>query len=102
MVGKGKSSETVSSGKLYEYFGTKKPIIACLPDGALKMAAADYKAAFITEPDNIAQIKNAILEVYKLFREGKLPIPDEKFVESFRRDLLTEQLAKQMNNILKV
>lgn len=102
MVGKGKSAETISSGKLYEYFGTRKPIIACLPDGALKIAASDYKASFITEPDNIEQIKNVILEVYKLFREGKLPIPDEKFVESFRRDLLTEQLAMQMNKVLKV
>jgi glycosyltransferase involved in cell wall biosynthesis len=102
MVGKGKSSETISSGKLYEYFGTHKPIIACLPDGALKLAASEYKASFITEPDNIDQIKNTILEVYNLFKAGKLPIPDEKFIEGFKRDLLTEQLAKQMNKVLKV
>ncbi|MGB5288934.1 MAG: glycosyl transferase family 1, partial [Ignavibacteriaceae bacterium] len=102
MVGKGKSSETISSGKLYEYFGIRKPIIACLPEGALKIAAAEYKASFITEPDNINQIKNTILEVYKLFKEGQLPAPDEKFVESFNRGYLTELLAKQMNNVLKV
>ncbi|HSW56478.1 MAG TPA: glycosyltransferase [Ignavibacteriaceae bacterium] len=102
MVGNGKSAETISSGKLYEYFGTRKPIIACLPDGALKMAAAEYKASFITEPDNVEQIKNTILEAYNLFKAGKLPIPDESLVESFRRDLLTEQLAKQMNKVLKV
>jgi glycosyltransferase involved in cell wall biosynthesis len=102
MVGNGKSAETISSGKLYEYFGTRKPIIACLPDGALKIAASDYKASFITEPDNIEQIKNTIIVVYKLYKERKLPIPDEKYVENFRRDFLTEQLAKQMNNILKV
>jgi glycosyltransferase involved in cell wall biosynthesis len=102
MVGRGKSSETISSGKLFEYFGTHKPIIACLPDGSLKIAVTDYKAAFITEPDNIEQIKNVIIQVYNLYKEGKLPAPDEKYVESFRRDLLTEQLAKQMNNILRV
>ena len=102
MVGNGKSAETISSGKLYEYFGTRKPIIACLPDGALKVAAAEYKASFITEPDNVEQIKNTILEAYNLFKAGKLPIPDENFVEGFRRDLLTEQLAKQMNKVLKV
>ena len=102
MVGKGKSAETISSGKLYEYFGLRKPVIACLPDGALKMAATDYKASFITEPDNVDEIKDALLKVYKLFKEGKLPKPDEEFVQNFRRDFLTEQLAKQMNNILKV
>jgi glycosyltransferase involved in cell wall biosynthesis len=102
MVGKGKSAETISSGKLYEYFGIRKPIIACLPDGALKIAATEYKASFITEPDDVSQIKNTILEVFKLFKEEKLPIPDEKFVESFNREYLTELLAKQMNKVLKV
>ncbi|MCW8806407.1 MAG: glycosyltransferase, partial [Ignavibacteriaceae bacterium] len=53
MVGNGKSAETISSGKLYEYFGTRKPVIACVPEGALKMAAKEYNASFITEPDNI-------------------------------------------------
>ena len=102
MVGNGKSAETISSGKLYEYFGTRKPIIACLPDGALKMAAAEYKASFITEPDNIDQIKNTIMQVFKLYKSGNLPVPDEQYIEGFRRDSLTEQLAKQMNKVLKV
>ncbi|MCZ7612618.1 MAG: hypothetical protein M5T52_03490 [Ignavibacteriaceae bacterium] len=73
-----------------------------MPEGSLKTAASEYKAAFITEPDNIEQIKNTIIQVYNLYKEGKLPVPDEKFVESFRRDLLTEQLAKQMNKVLRV
>ena len=102
MVGKGKSAETISSGKLYEYFGTRKPIIACVPDGALKMAVNEYKASFVTEPDNIEQIKETIIKVFSLFKDGKLPTPDEKYVETFRRDLLTEQLAKQLNKVLKV
>ena len=102
MVGKRRNIDAILPGKVYEYIGSRKPIIACVPEGAAKMAAIEYKAAFITEPDNIEQIKNTILEVYTLFKEGKLPVPDEKFVESFRRDFLTEQLAKQMNNVLKV
>ncbi|HEY6626252.1 MAG TPA: glycosyl transferase family 1, partial [Ignavibacteriaceae bacterium] len=77
-------------------------VIACVPEGAAKMAVSEYKASFITEPDNIEQIKNTIVEVYKLYIEAKLPAPDEKFVESFRRDLLTEQLALQLNKVLKV
>ena len=102
MVGKRKNIDTILPGKVYEYIGSKKPIIACVPEGAAKIAATEYKAAFITEHDNIEQIKDTIINVYNLYKEGNLPIPDEKYVESFRRDLLTEQLAKQMNKVLKI
>ncbi len=101
MVGNGKSADTISSGKLYEYFGTQKPIIACLPEGALKSAAKDYKASFITEPDNIDQIKNTMLEVYNLYVKNELPLPDKDFVESLRRDFLTEQLTQQFQFLLR-
>ena len=37
----------VSPGKLFEYFGTRKPIIASLPEGVAKNAAIEYGAAFI-------------------------------------------------------
>jgi glycosyltransferase involved in cell wall biosynthesis len=102
MVGKRRNIDTILPGKVYEYIGSRKPFIACVSEGAAKMAAVEYKASFITEPDNVEQIKNTILETYNLFKAGKLPIPDESSVESFRRDFLTEQLAKQMNKILKV
>jgi len=102
MVGKRKNIDAILPGKIYEYLGSRKPVIACVPEGAAKMAASEYKASFITEPDNIEQIKNTIVEVYNLYNEGKLPAPDEKYVESFRRDFLTEQLALQLNKVLKV
>lgn len=101
MVGYGRNADTISSGKLYEYFGTRKPVIASLPDGALKSSSEEYKATFITEPDNIEQIKNAILNAYELYVQKKLPMPDEEFVEKLRRDYLTELLTKQFQFLVK-
>ncbi len=101
MVGYGRNADTISSGKLYEYFGTRKPVIASLPEGALKSSSEEYKAAFITEPDNIEQIKNAILNAYELYVQKKLPMPDVEFVEKLRRDYLTELLTKQFQFLVK-
>ncbi len=101
MVGNCRNADTHSSGKLYEYFGTRKPIIASLPDGALKSAASDYKASFITAPSDIMAIKSAILKAYELFLAKKFPVPDESFVEKHRRDFLTEQLTKQFQFLVK-
>jgi glycosyltransferase involved in cell wall biosynthesis len=97
MVGRARSAETISSGKLYEYFGSQKPIIASVPDGALAQSAYKYGAAFVTEPDNVQQIKLAILTLVQLFDAGQLPVPNREFVEQHRRDYLSELLAKELH-----
>lgn len=101
MVGRRKNVDTISGGKSFEYFGTKKPIIACVPEGALKTAMEEYGAAFITPPDDIEAIKNAIMKAYALYIENNLPLPNEEFVEKHRRDYLTEQLTKQFQFLIK-
>ena len=68
---------------------------------SLGRAAEEYKASFITAPDDINGIKNAIIEAYLLYSGNKLPVPDEGFVEKHRRDFLTEQLTKQFQFLVK-
>jgi glycosyltransferase involved in cell wall biosynthesis len=101
MIGRGKSSDSISTGKLFEYFGSRKPVIACVPDGAAKIAAQEYGAAFVTEPDDIEQIKNAILKVHSMYRAGSLPQVNEDFVQKHRIDVLTEQLTKSFQFYMK-
>lgn len=101
MVGNHLNSDTVSTGKLYEYFAARKPVLACLPEGAAKTACQEYGAAFITDAEDIEQIKNALLNIHKLYREGKLPKPNEEFIERHRKDALTEQLTKSFQFYLR-
>ncbi len=101
MVGRAKNSDTISTGKTFEYMGTRKPIIACVPDGAVKTAMEEYGASFITPPDDLEAIKNAIKSVYELYSVDKLPVPNEDFIEKHRRDYLTEQLTKQFQFLIK-
>jgi glycosyltransferase involved in cell wall biosynthesis len=101
MIGKGKNADTISSSKLYEYFGTRKPIIACVPEGSIRTAAEEYKASFITDPEDTEAIKNVFIKIYELYKSNQLPVPDEEFVLRHRRDFLTDQLSKQFLFLVK-
>jgi len=101
MVGRRKNIDAILPGKLYEYIGARKPILACVPEGAAKMAISEYPASFICEPDKIQQIKETILHIYKLYIKNELPSVNEDILIKYRRDYLTEQLTKQFNQLVK-
>ena len=95
MVGRRRNIDAILPGKVYEYIGAKKPILACVPDGAAKMAIEESGAGFICSPDDINEIKNTILKVYEQYKNNSLPVPSDEIVEKYRRDNLTELLTKQ-------
>lgn len=101
MVGKRRNIDAILPGKVYEYLGAQKPIIACVPDGAAKMAIEESGAGFICKPDDINEIKNTILQVYDLYKKNSLPKPSQEFLSKFRRDNLTELLTKQFQMKLR-
>lgn len=101
MLPKTSKMKNVTPGKLFEYFGTKKPIIACLPDGIAKNISTEYGAAFLTSPDDIVEIKNTFTKIYKLYLNEKLPYPENEFLDRFNRKKLSEQLVKIFQFYLK-
>ncbi|HMN24561.1 MAG TPA: glycosyltransferase, partial [Ignavibacteriaceae bacterium] len=101
MVGRRRNIDAILPGKVYEYIGAKKPILACVPDGAAKMAVEETGAGFICSPDNIDEIKNTILKVYQHYNSNTLPVPSDEILEKFRRDNLTELLTKQFQSKLR-
>ena len=101
MLGDEKGMEMVTAGKLFEYFGTRKPIIGCLPEGASKMAVKNYGASFITKPKDIKAIKKIFVDAYNLFQRNALPTPDEEFIIKHDRKYLTHRLIKNFQFHLK-
>lgn len=97
-----KNIAAILPGKLYEYVGARKPILACVPDGAAKQAVEEYGASFICKPDDIQEIKTAIYEIYTKYRNNQLPKPAEEIVNKYRRDYLTEVLVKVIQSKLKI
>ncbi len=101
MIGKKRNIDAILPGKLLEYMGTQKPVIGCVPDGVAKMTLEEYGASFITKPDDIDEIKNTFIKVFDLYKKNELPKPDENTLQKYRRDVLTEQLTKQLQSIVK-
>jgi glycosyltransferase involved in cell wall biosynthesis len=101
MIGHKRNIDAILPGKMFEYFGSGKPVIACVPEGAAKSAALEYGASFVTEPEDVKAIKETIFKVYELYAGQKLPSPTPNFVEKHRRDLLTETLIKQFQLLIK-
>lgn len=95
MVGNTRNADTISSAKLYEYFGTRKPLLVSVPDGALRKDAERYGASWITDPKDVEAMATSIIEMYEHFKRGSLPAPNASVVDGFNRITLTEQLAKQ-------
>ncbi len=101
MLGNKQSAYTITPGKIFEYIGTRKPILGCVPDGASKTALEEYGASFIVPPDDIDAIMNALIKINELYKKNMLPQPNVEFIERHDRSKLTEQLAKQFQFFLK-
>lgn len=94
MVGNVRNADTVSSGKLYEYFGSRKPLLVSVGEGALRKDAERYGASWITQPDDVDAIAQSIAEIYAHWRKGTLPTPNEDVVQGFHRRAITDNLAR--------
>jgi len=101
MIGHTQNADTISTSKLFEYFGSRKPILACVPEGSAEKSAEEYGASFIVPPDDIDAIKNALIKIQGLYKKDLLPVPNEEYVERHNRALLTEQLSKHFQFYLK-
>ncbi|MFN3306008.1 MAG: glycosyltransferase family 4 protein [Candidatus Kapaibacteriota bacterium] len=85
-----------SPGKLYEYFGAKKPILICAPEGYMKSLAVESEVAIGVEPRDVDGIFRALNTFYDLWLSDSLPAPKEDFLARFERKSLTETLSYQL------
>lgn len=100
MINKTGRSDLHSTGKLYEYFGAKKPILACVPEGVARKSLDEHGAAIVTSPDNPKEIAEAIIKFYEMKSSGSMPKVNEDYVNLFERKYLTRKLAEEFENVL--
>jgi len=89
-----------SPGKLYEYFGSRKAILASVINGYTQQLIDESGAAVCVNPRDVPAHEKAILGLFSLFEQKKLPSSPEEFVNRFNRVSLTGELAKQFESLM--
>lgn len=91
----------IKSGKLFEYIGTKNPILGLVHPGEASKLLDDYKGGFHAAPDNIYDVTNTLEEVYELWAKGKIPKASTEFTEMYERKSLTNKLSLFFDKVVE-
>lgn len=94
MIGEGKGEDMMSTGKLFEYIGAKKPILGCVPEGVAKNTILESKSGFVVDPYDVNGITKILLDLFYRWKGGTLPQPSDDFVNKYNRINLTSDLSR--------
>jgi glycosyltransferase involved in cell wall biosynthesis len=81
-------------GKVYEYMGSGRPILALTEKGALTQTLAPYGAATVVPPTDPQAIAEALLASYQQWKSGTLPEGKRQAAEDYDQRKLAERLAR--------
>lgn len=84
-------------GKLYEYIGLRRPILALAPAGEARDVVTSLHRGETADPGDVAGIARAIETLYDRFRAGTL---DSSYDLSERDELERSRLAGEMARVL--
>ena len=92
---------TVSTSKLYEYIGARRPILACVPaQGAAAQVVRELGDGKVVEPDDVHGIKEALKYYYQQHVAATPSQRDEAVAAKYDRRILTGQLAEVFDRVL--
>jgi glycosyltransferase involved in cell wall biosynthesis len=97
--GRGKG---VLTGKIFEYLAAERPILAVVPtEGAAAALIRDTGAGTVAPPDDVAAIRESLLELHARWKQGKLdgtPLTPE-WRERLSRANRVEELADLLRSV---
>jgi glycosyltransferase involved in cell wall biosynthesis len=94
------ASPGIVSGKLFEYLGARRPILAVIPpDFEAARIINEAKAGVTIEPSNIDEIQRQLLASYGAFKAGEDLSFDSTDVSRYERSRGAEQLARLLTEL---
>lgn len=92
-VGLRPGAEGISTGKLFEYMGTRKPVLGLVPEGTAAEALRAYGAGILVPPDAPEAVGEALESLFGAWQAGALPAPSEAYVQRHDRERLAGEVA---------
>lgn len=89
-----KEEEVTLPGKIGEYFGAQKPILATVMEGPCAELIRRTQTGTVVSPRDISAIENAIYDFYIKFKNNKLKLPQNKEIEQFNWINLAQNFTK--------
>jgi glycosyltransferase involved in cell wall biosynthesis len=91
----------VVPGKVYEYLGARKPVLALTShDGETLELLRKAGLAFWADPENPEEIARQIIRLADMWKQGTLQVqPNEAFIRSHTRQQLTGRLAEILDAV---
>jgi len=102
LVSRGENEDAAMPGKVGEYIGSRKNIIACVPEGVTKKLLEKYNAIRFIPDETPELISDTIYEYFKLWLNNEMPEANEEMVRLYNRKNITGELAKELNYLLDV
>lgn len=95
-------SDEVVPGKVYEYIGSDKPVIAVAPErGAIAELIAETGSGYVAHQSNIAGIAAAFLTLYRDHLNNTSSLhPNTKAIARYERKNVTGELANLLNGLV--
>lgn len=91
--------DQVSTGKVTEYMGSGKPILALAPkNGALDALLSGYGPSFLADPHSIEPVTLALKSLLNDIMGGTLPSVNEEYVKRFTSEAMASSFVRVLNN----
>lgn len=93
IIPKIKNNKGILTGKLFEYIGSRKPIIMIGPkDGDAAAIIAECGAGRVFDYDDAKGVSDYLTELHKLKQKGDIPVNQSQNVSSYSREALTMKI----------
>ncbi len=102
-IADGVNTESILTGKIFDYIRIGKPILAIIPErGLAAEIVRNSGLGFIASPENPKGIDDAVSQIYRMWSNNELftITPNSDYVAQFQRSELAGKLASLFNKCL--